>query len=631
MLNAIATGVVQWLLLKVAAPGSRAATRSTPSRSRSPRGSTGLATRSRDATNHVYTLHPARRPRRASSTGSCSARPGSASTCAPPAAPRPRPSPAASRCPRMVLTSMITSGALAGLVGMPLLFGQDYSYGTTFQAGLGFAGIGIALLGRNNAIGIAFAALLWAYLDAAVQRPADPAPASPTELVLIIQGVILFAVVIAYELIRRAGRAPRAARVSPGSWPPHERPPAPEEGARGMSAAGLSVGTAVAKAPPPPQRRRLSPAAGSGSAHRRPIVVLSILRVVTGAEDIDSSGALTAAIGLAVPIGLAGLGGLWSERAGVVNIGLEGMMILGTWGAALLRATTTGPWVGILGAILARRRRRPDPRRRHGDLRRRPHRLRCGDQPPRRSAPAQVPRGALLQQPARRRPDPVAAAAGAADVIASRAVRRPGQTSSRQHIFFVSDLAGVLRALRHQRLRPHHHRRRCCSWSRAWVLWRTAFGLRLRSVGESPVAAETLGVNVLRYKFVAVLVSGGLAGLGGGFLALVAANIYRDGQTGGRGYIGLAAMIFGNWRPGGLLAGVGPLRLHRRHPAARRRRRRARVPAAVRRAARWPSGIWQIVRQPPARPGRSRHRRRLSSSAVWYARHRRVSLPSSPA
>jgi len=89
-----------------------------------------------------------------------------------------------------------------------------------------------------------------------------------------------------------------------------------------------------------------------------------------------------------------------------------------------------------------------------------------------------------------------------------------------------------------------------------WILWKTAFGLRLRSCGESPVAAETLGVNVYRYKFLAVLVSGGLAGLGGGYLALVAANIYRDGQTGGRGYIGLAAMIFGNWRPGGLVSGA---------------------------------------------------------------------------
>jgi simple sugar transport system permease protein len=128
-------------------------------------------------------------------------------------------------------------------------------------------------------------------------------------------------------------------------------------------------------------------------------------------------------------------------------------------------------------------------------------------------------------------------------------------TVEKHHWFLVSDLASVLRAL-------------CTNLSVLtiiavllfvgtwWVLWRTAFGLRLRSVGESPVAAETLGVNVLRYKFLAVLVSGGLAGLGGGFLALVAASIYRDGQTGGRGYIGLAAMIFGNWRPGGLLTGA---------------------------------------------------------------------------
>ena len=103
-----------------------------------------------------------------------------------------------------------------------------------------------------------------------------------------------------------------------------------------------------------------------------------------------------------------------------------------------------------------------------------------------------------------------------------------------------------------------------------WVLWRTSFGLRLRSCGESPSAAESLGVHVLRYKFVAVLISGGLAGLAGGFLAMVASSNYRDGQTGGRGYIGLAAMIFGNWRPGGLLAGSGPLRLQRDARPARR-------------------------------------------------------------
>jgi simple sugar transport system permease protein len=89
-----------------------------------------------------------------------------------------------------------------------------------------------------------------------------------------------------------------------------------------------------------------------------------------------------------------------------------------------------------------------------------------------------------------------------------------------------------------------------------YVLWRTRFGLRLRSCGENPVAAESLGVDVYRYKYIGVIISGGLAGLGGAALVLNPGQLgYLEGQTGGRGYIGLAAMIFGNWRPAGLLAG----------------------------------------------------------------------------
>ncbi len=88
------------------------------------------------------------------------------------------------------------------------------------------------------------------------------------------------------------------------------------------------------------------------------------------------------------------------------------------------------------------------------------------------------------------------------------------------------------------------------------LLWRTAFGLRLRSCGENPAAADSLGVHVYRLKYIAVVISGALAGLGGVFLVFIA-NIYREGQTGGRGFIGLAALIFGNWRPGGLAAGAG--------------------------------------------------------------------------
>ena len=81
------------------------------------------------------------------------------------------------------------------------------------------------------------------------------------------------------------------------------------------------------------------------------LLALSLARVVTGADDVGSAGTLRAALISAVPIALAGLGGLWSERAGVVNIGLEGMMILGTWGAAW-GSYHGGPWLGLLAACL---------------------------------------------------------------------------------------------------------------------------------------------------------------------------------------------------------------------------------------------------------------------------------------
>ena len=78
------------------------------------------------------------------------------------------------------------------------------------------------------------------------------------------------------------------------------------------------------------------------------IVLLSVVRQLSGATDLTAAGAISAALALAVPIAMAGLGGLWSERAGVVNIGLEGMMILGTWGAGWA-GYQWGPWAGLVG------------------------------------------------------------------------------------------------------------------------------------------------------------------------------------------------------------------------------------------------------------------------------------------
>jgi ABC-type uncharacterized transport system permease subunit len=283
------------------------------------------------------------------------------------------------------------------------------------------------------------------------------------------------------------------------------------------------------------------------------LLALVALERVTGADDLVSTGTVRATLIALVPIMLAGLGGLWSERAGVVNIGLEGMMILGTYGAAYF-GYHHGAWAGVAGALLL------------GAIGGLVH------------ATATVVFGVdhIISGVAIN-----IIALGAVQYLASLTfVGLPGggQTQSPKlpdvqsitvgplsdalgeveaaEIVLVSEVAAVARALVTD-LSLLVVLAFALLAATYVVLWRTAFGLRLRSTGESPSAAESLGVAVLRYKFSAVLVSGALAGLAGGFLAMVASSNYRDGQTGGRGYIGLAAMIFGNWRPGGLLAGSG--------------------------------------------------------------------------
>ncbi|MGZ5369488.1 ABC transporter permease [Aeromicrobium sp.] len=283
------------------------------------------------------------------------------------------------------------------------------------------------------------------------------------------------------------------------------------------------------------------------------LALLSALRIITGADDLSSSGTLRATLIAAIPIGLAGLGGLWSERAGVVNIGLEGMMILGTFGAGYF-GYFYGPWQGVIGAIA------------FGAAGGLLHAITTvifgvdhivsgvainiialgAVQYLAVLAFTGVPGGGQTQSP---RVDNLPS-------ITISALSDPLGDLEQKHWFFVSDAAALARALvTNLSLLTLI----CLSlfFLTYWVLWKTSFGLHLRSCGESPAAAESLGVNVIRYKFTAVVISGGFAGLGGGFLALVAANGFRDGQTGGRGYIGLAAMIFGNWRPFGLLAGSG--------------------------------------------------------------------------
>jgi ABC-type uncharacterized transport system permease subunit len=293
------------------------------------------------------------------------------------------------------------------------------------------------------------------------------------------------------------------------------------------------------------------------------VFVLASIRVITGASDLTSTGTASAALLLSVPIVLAALGGLFSERAGVVNIGLEGMMIMGAWAGGYI-GSQHGPWSGLFAAVV------------FGSV------------------------GALVHAIATVTFGVDHVVSGVAiNIIAAGLVRYlstllykggswpgPAQSPGIETIsvnglpflsgghyfgwkspdllgsianlnwFFISDFASILRGLTGDvsyvtvvaiSFVPLAY----------FILWRTAFGLRLRSAGEAPTAAESLGVNVYAMKYAGVLISGGLAGLGGGFLAIVAASNYQENQVAGRGYIGLAALLFGNYRPGGLLAGAG--------------------------------------------------------------------------
>ncbi|GAA1356025.1 ABC transporter permease [Streptomyces beijiangensis] len=322
----------------------------------------------------------------------------------------------------------------------------------------------------------------------------------------------------------------------------------------------------MTQAPPPPAAPK-APGSRSGRSKLSlakillivagALVLLSLVRVITGADQLTSEGQISASLGLAVPIGLAGLAGLWSERAGVVNIGLEGMMILGTFGAGWI-GWQSSPWLGLLAGVT------------FGMLGGLLHAIvtvtfgvdhivsgvainllalgvtqylakvffNHGDAMAKGGNPKQSP-------PVDSMPD--FTVPGLSSGLAS---------IEKHHWFLVSDLAGILGGLVTDVsvLTILAALLFIGTW---WVLWKSAFGLRLRSCGENPIAAESLGVNVYTYKYAAVAISGGLAGLGGAFLAIVPSHIYLEGQTGGRGYIGLAAMIFGNWRPGGLAMGAG--------------------------------------------------------------------------
>jgi len=286
------------------------------------------------------------------------------------------------------------------------------------------------------------------------------------------------------------------------------------------------------------------------------IALLSLTRAISGLDELTSSGTSGAALRLAVPIGLAALGGLWAERAGIVNIGLEGMLILGTWFGAYV-GFEVGPWWGVLAGLAAGA---------VGGLLHAIATVTFGVDHVVSGVAINLLGAGVAQylsqvfysdgQVPGAGPTQSAVVSPLPDVSLPLLSSGPDLLRDLEDtgLFLLSDAGGILGGLTRDvslltllavLLVPFSF----------IVLWRTSFGLRLRSVGENPVAADSLGVAVYRMKYAAVVISGAMAGLGGA--SLVIGSIYREGQTAGRGFIGLAAVIFGNWRPGGLAAGAG--------------------------------------------------------------------------
>ncbi|MEJ7616688.1 MAG: ABC transporter permease [Pyrinomonadaceae bacterium] len=225
-------------------------------------------------------------------------------------------------------------------------------------------------------------------------------------------------------------------------------------------------------------------------------------------NEIFTASLIFSSVRLATPLLLASLGGLYCERAGVINIALEGLMLAGAFTAAAVTYYAGNPWLGMLAAIAA------------GVLVAGVHAL------------------ATIQFKA----DQVVSGTainilflGVPALMSGVLFNSTGATPQIPQSQLLPVAPIVIAFL----LVP-------VTW---YVLYRTPFGLRLRAVGEKPEAADAAGISVARVRYTAVLLSGALAAIGGAYLSTGQSSLFTRNMTAGRGFIALAALIFGKWRP----------------------------------------------------------------------------------
>jgi simple sugar transport system permease protein len=217
---------------------------------------------------------------------------------------------------------------------------------------------------------------------------------------------------------------------------------------------------------------------------------------------------LFSTIRLATPLLLAALGGLFSERSGVINIALEGLMLAGAFTSAAVTYYAGSPWIGLLAGVGA------------GVFIALIHAVACIE-----FDSNQVVSGTALN----------ILMLGVPTLLSGAFFGTTGSTPQipRTNLLPASPIIIAFALV------P-------ITWL---VLYRTPFGLRLRAAGENPEAADTAGVSVARMRYTCVLLSGALAAIGGAYLSIGQSSLFTRNMTAGRGYIALAALIFGKWRP----------------------------------------------------------------------------------
>lgn len=235
---------------------------------------------------------------------------------------------------------------------------------------------------------------------------------------------------------------------------------------------------------------------------------------------------LVATLRLAVPLAFAALGGLYSERSGVLNIALEGMLLTGAFTSAAATFYTGSPWLGILVSLIA------------GGLVGLLHAILCIT-----LRVDQLVSGLAINL----------VAAGLTSFLA-RLVFRGSSTQQLPGIgaIMIPGLANI------PLIGPLLFQSDILVYLlfilvilTTYILFKTSFGLTLRAVGESPKAADTAGISVPFVRYIAVVISGTLASLGGAYLTLVQVRFFAEGMSAGKGFIAIAALIFGRWHPVG--------------------------------------------------------------------------------